>query len=99
MKPADRRGAMCEWALALGLSLRTTQQRFGARDGRPRDASAPPVPETPASGAAEVVDLTAAVRASGETREVLEPAASATAFAGPRAGTQRPTARREPYHA
>src|SRR5205814_9348114 len=51
MKPADRRGAMCEWALALGLSLRKTQEHFGARDGRPRDAA----PVGPPAPAAEVV--------------------------------------------
>jgi type IV pilus assembly protein PilM len=99
MKPADRRGAMCEWALALGLSLRTTQQHFGARDGRPRDASAPPEPEAAAApSAAEVVDLTAAVRASADTREVLEPVsggAAATAVIGPRTASQRPGIRRE----
>jgi hypothetical protein len=31
---------MGEWALALGLGLRRTEQRFGPRDGKPRDASA-----------------------------------------------------------
>ena len=60
MKPSDRRGSMCEWALALGLSLRTTQEHFGARDGRPRDAA----PVSPPPPAAEVVDLSAAVKAS-----------------------------------
>jgi len=98
MKPADRRGAMCEWALALGLCLRTTQQRFGARDGRPRDQSAPPAPEEAVPSAAEVVDLTAAVRASADTREVVEPIASAgaaTAVVSPRTAPHRGGARRE----
>lgn len=40
MKPADRRGNLSEWAVALGLALRTTTDRFGARDGRPREANA-----------------------------------------------------------
>jgi type IV pilus assembly protein PilM len=95
MKPADRRGAMCEWALALGLSLRTTQQHFGARDGRPRDLSAPATSEEAATpSSAEVVDLTAAVRESANTREVLEPVAAGAA-PSPRTAPQRPGARRE----
>jgi type IV pilus assembly protein PilM len=95
MKPADRRGAMCEWALALGLSLRTTQQHFGARDGRPRDLSAPATSEETATpSSAEVVDLTAAVRESANTREVLEPVAAGAA-PSPRTAPQRPGARRE----
>jgi hypothetical protein len=74
MKPADRRGSMCEWALALGLSLRTTQNHFGPRDGRPRDPSSP-IPES-TSLAAEVVDLTAAVRASADVRDPADAATS-----------------------
>jgi type IV pilus assembly protein PilM len=71
MKPTDRRGAMCEWALALGLSLRMTNDHFGPRDGRPRDITAPVLPnattETPApTSTAEVVDLSSAVRASAD---------------------------------
>src|SRR5213075_3137969 len=34
MKPTDRRGAMCEWALALGLALRTAGSHYGPRDGK-----------------------------------------------------------------
>jgi len=69
MKPTDRRGAMCEWALALGLCLRTTQTHFGPRDGRPRDpASLGQLGGTTTAGA-EVVDLSAAVRATAETAE------------------------------
>ena len=68
MKPADRRGAMCEWALALGLCLRTTPTHFGPRDGRPRDpASLGQAPGTSTGSGAEVVDLSAAVRAAAET--------------------------------
>jgi len=69
MKPTDRRGAMCEWALALGLGLKTTTSRFGPRDGKPRDPNRmddnlndPTLPLP--SGTAEVVDLTKAVRDS-----------------------------------
>jgi len=64
MRPIDRRGAMCEWALALGLSLKTTDKRFGARDGKPRDPNAPD-PQQPASpgvAAAEVIDFNKALR-------------------------------------
>jgi type IV pilus assembly protein PilM len=97
MKPADRRGAMSEWALALGLSLRMTQQRFGARDGRSRDASPPPA-EANTPSAAEIVDLTAAVRATADQREVIDPSGAATATAvAPRAAVR--TGRREQDHA
>ena len=41
MKPADRRGGLSEWAVAMGLALRSTKQCFGARDGRPRTANGP----------------------------------------------------------
>jgi hypothetical protein len=67
MKPTDRRGSMSEWALALGLSLRTTQAYFGARDGRPRDPASLGQSSGTSSSAAEVVDLSAAVRATAET--------------------------------
>jgi type IV pilus assembly protein PilM len=99
MKPADRRGAMCEWALAMGLSLRTTQQHFGARDGRSRDMSAPVAPEETATpSTAEVVDLTAAVRASADARESIDPATTATAVLTPRTASPR-NPRRESHHA
>jgi type IV pilus assembly protein PilM len=92
MKPTDRRGSMSEWALALGLSLRTTQAHFGPRDGKPRDPNAPdPDPIAPVS-TAEVVDLSAAVRATAE------PQAGVTrSSAAPIAG--RPEIRREQAHA
>jgi type IV pilus assembly protein PilM len=60
MRATDRRGSMCEWALALGLALKTTDKRFGARDGKPRDPTAQGAPTPPAT--AEVVDLSRAVR-------------------------------------
>lgn len=41
MKPADRRGTLSEWTVALGLALKATTMHFGARDGKPRDPNAP----------------------------------------------------------
>jgi type IV pilus assembly protein PilM len=66
MKPAERQGTLCEWALALGLCLRTTREHFGPRDGKPREAAvflpaAASAPATPAP-TAEVVDLATALR-------------------------------------
>lgn len=83
MKPTDRRGALCEWSLALGLSLRTTTQHYGPRDGKPRDLAGFK-DESVTPGGAEVVDLSTAVRATAEA----EPVAG-----GPR------TARKEQVHA
>jgi type IV pilus assembly protein PilM len=83
MKPTDRRGTMCEWALALGLSLRMTHEHFGPRDGRPRDLSAPataaPGEAAPApTSAVEVVDLPTMMRASSsEPAHAPAPAQSA----------------------
>jgi type IV pilus assembly protein PilM len=69
MKPTDRRGSMCEWALALGLCLRTTRDHFGARDGKPRDpASLPEMTTTPASAIAS----TAAAPAPAPAQEVAD---------------------------
>ncbi len=63
MRPADRHGSMSEWATALGLALRLTDQYFGPIDGRPRERST----VAPGANLVEVVDLTAAVRnAAGE---------------------------------
>jgi type IV pilus assembly protein PilM len=91
MKPADRRGSMCEWALALGLSLRMTQDHFGPRDGRPRDPASFPGPAAPQPGsAAEVVDLTTAVRAhadAGPETATATATTTATAVAAPPATT------------
>jgi type IV pilus assembly protein PilM len=103
MKPSDRRGAMCEWALALGLSLRTTQNHFGPRDGRPRDPSSPILEGTPST--AEVVDLSAAVRASADVRDPADAVASsggaavATIVAPARAQQPAKFGRREQNHA
>ena len=95
MKPADRQGTMCEWALALGLSLRTTKDHYGARDGKPRDAAAvivqtPSGTITPAAAAAQpastavVVDLATALRqadAAALEHEAVTAADSAAATA------------------
>jgi type IV pilus assembly protein PilM len=62
MKPADRRGAMSEWALALALGLKRTEGKFGLGDGKPRGAEPPPAataPATPAEPAAETAARTA----------------------------------------
>jgi type IV pilus assembly protein PilM len=59
MKESNRRGTMCEWALALGLGLKMTTGNFGARDGKPRDPNAP----REIAPTAEVVDLDKAVAA------------------------------------
>ncbi|MCC7351866.1 MAG: pilus assembly protein PilM [Phycisphaerales bacterium] len=55
MRPADRRGTMCEWTLAFGLALRHTSGSFAPRDGTPRDPNAPRPDLAVAS--AEVVDI------------------------------------------
>ncbi|MGH7179684.1 MAG: pilus assembly protein PilM, partial [Tepidisphaeraceae bacterium] len=39
MRHSDRRGPMSEWAVALGLGLRSTTEHFGARDGKRRQSS------------------------------------------------------------
>ena len=94
---------MCEWALALGLCLRTTQEHFGARDGRPRDSAGVLIPTTASAAvvppAAEVVDLSAAMRASVEGLEGVGPMSSSLA-SPPAAATQSPRGvRREQTHA
>lgn len=55
MRAADRRGTMCEWTLAFGLSLRMAVGSFAPRDGTPRDPNAPR-PDLGVSSA-EVIDL------------------------------------------
>ena len=56
LKPADRRGSLSEWTVALGLSLRQTTTYFAGRDGTTRQAAAANV-DLPATPQAEVVDL------------------------------------------
>jgi type IV pilus assembly protein PilM len=50
---AERVGPMSEWSTALGLALRHTAGRFGAKDGKPRQSARP--------GIGEVIDLNQAV--------------------------------------
>ncbi len=76
MKPADRRGAMSEWALALALGLKRTEGRFGPRDGKPRD------PTAPVGTIAQTVDL-------GKAIQTLAVEEKALAEAGPRAASSR----------
>jgi type IV pilus assembly protein PilM len=64
LKASDRRGNLSEWAVALGLGLKHVQQTFGPRNGKKRDSSAPR-DDVRSAGAAEVVDLTRAMAASG----------------------------------
>jgi hypothetical protein len=59
MKAIDRRGAMSEWALALGLGLPLCTGPFAPRDGKPRDPNAPH-PDL-GNARAEVIDLTGAL--------------------------------------
>lgn len=40
MRPALRQGAMSEWAIAMGLSLKGTDRHFAGTVGRPRGAAA-----------------------------------------------------------
>jgi len=60
MKPQDRHGNLSEWATALGLALKQTDQHFAARDGKPRE-TAKPIEQ---NASVEVVDLNRAVRSS-----------------------------------
>jgi type IV pilus assembly protein PilM len=79
MRPTDRRGSMCEWALALGLGLKTTDKRFGARDGKPRDSAAPDTQQTASGAATEVIDFNKALRDA----DPAPPIASAPAARNP----------------
>jgi type IV pilus assembly protein PilM len=47
MRAIDRQGAMSQWALALGLSLRHVPGYFAPKDGRPRVAKVTEVQEAP----------------------------------------------------
>ena len=68
MKPADRRGSLSEWSVALGLGLKMTTGRFGSREGTPREAGAArgdsPMPQ------AEVVDLNRAINRGADPVKV-----------------------------
>jgi type IV pilus assembly protein PilM len=58
LKPAERRGSLSEWSVAMGLSLKLTTGHFGGRDGTSRETQANRV-EIPPTSKAEVVDLNA----------------------------------------
>lgn len=77
MKAADRRGTMSEWTLAFGLALKTTNQYFKPRDGKPRDPT-DPRPELTCTSGAEVIDLSKVLEASSPK---AEPAAAVTSSA------------------
>jgi type IV pilus assembly protein PilM len=69
MSAMERIGCQSEWAMALGLGLKRTTGRFGARDGKPRQTGKPAPP------AVEVVDMNAVLSAAGETRTAEKPEA------------------------
>jgi hypothetical protein len=74
-KLSDRRGALCEWALALVLGLKLTRGHFagytGASDGRSRSTDG-------VSVGAQVIDLAEAVRsAEGPLPATLQARAAA----------------------
>src|SRR5439155_22884621 len=66
MKPAERRGTMGEWALPLGLGLKTIKEYFAPRDGKARElgSTAQDAPKP----LAEVVDIK---QAAGEAKPPL----------------------------
>jgi hypothetical protein len=57
MRASDRAGTMSQWALAMGLSLRFTNNYFAPRDGRPRTSlvNSLPMPTAPAAPIAEAI--------------------------------------------
>jgi type IV pilus assembly protein PilM len=69
----QRRGLMTEWAVALGLALKTVEGTFGARDGRPRTST-----REEAAIAAQLVDINNVLRnaSSSGTESVGHDAAS-----------------------
>ncbi|HEX8521797.1 MAG TPA: pilus assembly protein PilM [Tepidisphaeraceae bacterium] len=73
MKQNDRRGTMGEWAMALGLGLKTTKGYFAPRDGKARDPNVP-WPEPPKT-VAEVIDINQiAAEAPAASRPASAPA-------------------------
>jgi type IV pilus assembly protein PilM len=65
MRPADRRGPMCEWAMAFGLGMKLARGPFAPRDGTPRDNETPAI-EVTASGA-QILDPEELVRSVATT--------------------------------
>jgi type IV pilus assembly protein PilM len=70
LKPADRRGSLAEWSVALGLGLKQTKGRFGSRDGTPRAAASA---EIPLASQAEVIDLNHAINRGAPAAEAPKP--------------------------
>jgi type IV pilus assembly protein PilM len=68
LKPADRRGSLSEWSVALGLGLKMTTGNFGTRDGMSRDTSNARG-ESPQGSQAEVVDLNTAINRGSSAPE------------------------------
>lgn len=62
MKPADRRGSMSEWAVAMGAGLKRTKGYFGARDGKRRDG-----PKGAKDSDVEMIDFAQAIEASASS--------------------------------
>jgi type IV pilus assembly protein PilM len=73
MKPADRRGSLAEWSVALGLGLKKTKGRFGSRDGTPRAAASS---EIPLASQVEVIDLNNAINRNTPAPEAPKPEAA-----------------------
>jgi hypothetical protein len=66
MGDVDRRGTMGEWAVALGLGLRMTKERFAPAGGESDNVAAAIGGVAAVRGSsAQVVDMEAAVRAAG----------------------------------
>jgi len=76
MRAGERCGAMGEWAMALGLSVKLTKTYFAPRDGKPRDPTAP-WPEPP-KAVAEVVDINQ-VASQAAAAPAAQPAGQAAA--------------------
>jgi Tfp pilus assembly PilM family ATPase len=57
MRASDRAGAMSQWALAMGLGLRFTNNYFAPKDGRPRASliNSIPMPVAPAAPIVEAI--------------------------------------------
>lgn len=96
MKPSDRRGAMAEWAVVLGLGMKHLQGFFGARDGKPRDpGSMRPDLRSPAGLRAMSVSAPAVTEAAAVAQAGV---ASADDASRGTAGLERP-AQTEASHA
>jgi type IV pilus assembly protein PilM len=88
MKPTDRSANLCAWALAFGLSLKTTTGYFGARDGRRRDPFEPT--DDPHPSIAEVIDISSAVEDAAAPVSAAASPAAATGSAAKRPSAAEP---------